>query len=91
MNRVISAYFGLFWVIFGYFWLFLVILMIFRAQAYTGYFGIFNMFSHWRLRKMKLTSILVIFRVVFVNRVILAILGHFGLFRVIFVNLLAAS
>ena len=65
--------------------------MIFRAQAYTGYFGIFNTFSHWRLRKMKLTSILVIFRVVFVNRVISAYFGHFGPFRVISVNLLAAS
>ena len=58
--------------------------MIFRAEAYTGYFGIFNMVSHWRLRNMKLTSILVIFRVIFVNRVIWVILGHFWSFLVIF-------
>ena len=80
---------------------FWVILMIFRAEAYTGYFGIFNMVSHWRLRNMKLTSILVIFRVIFVNRVIGVISGHFesfrvisgyfGSFRVLFVYLLAAS
>jgi purine-cytosine permease-like protein len=57
--------------------------MIFRAEAYTGYFGIFNMVSHWRLRNMKLTSILVIFRVIFVNRVILVIFGHFWSFLVI--------
>ena len=62
--------------------------MIFRAEANTGYFGIFNMVSHWRLRNMKLTSILVIFRVIFVNRVIS---GYFGSFRVLFVYLLAAS
>jgi hypothetical protein len=57
--------------------------MIFPAKAYTGYFGIFNMVSHWRLRNMKLTSILVIFRVIFVNRVISAYFGHFWPFRVI--------
>ena len=78
-----SCYFGLFWPILGYSGLFWVILMNFRAKAYTGYFGIFNMVSHWRLRNMKLTSILVIFRVIFVNRVISAYFGHFGPFRVI--------
>ena len=61
--------------------------MIFRAEAYTGYFGIFNMVSHWRLRNMKLTSFLVIFRVIFVNRVIWVILGHFWSFLVILADL----
>ena len=58
--------------------------MNFRAEAHTGYFGIFNMVSHWRLRNMKLTSILVIFRIIFVNRVIWLILGHFRSFLVIY-------
>ena len=82
-----SCYFGLFWPILGYSGLFWVILMNFRAKAYTGYFGIFNMVSHWRLRNMKLTSILVIFRVIFVNRVIWVILGHFWSFLVILAHL----
>jgi len=76
-----------FWPILGYFGLFWVILMIFPAKAYTGYFGIFNMVSHWRLRNMKLTSILVIFRVIFVNRVIWVSFGHFWSFLVILANL----
>ena len=44
MNRVILGYFGLFW----------VISMIYHAEAYTGYFGISNIFQ----------SIFVIFRVI---------------------------
>ena len=60
VNRVILGYFGLFWVILGYFGLFWVISMIYHAEAYTGYFGISNIFQ----------SIIVIFRVIFVFRVI---------------------